>query len=159
MSRQFLARGIALLHPAALTMIWILCGVMPVTADVPAASLVLIALICGWAWAVYTISTAKAAQDGLPRWTPWIFLAPPVLAVIAEIASLPTSNSPVALLIFGTLFLGLWRAAQALEYADPQGKPVTVGRILATMLLMFFAIVGFWWLRHRIVRVAGSPAA
>ena len=159
MSRLFLARGVALLHPAALTVIWALCGVVPITASLPGARLVLISLVSGWAWAVYTISTAKAAQDGIPRWTPWIFLAPPLLAVIAEIASLPTSNSPVAVLFFGTLFLGLWRAAQALEYADPQGKPATVGRIIGTMFLMFFAIVGFWWLRHRIVRVAGSPAA
>jgi hypothetical protein len=153
-----LAKSVALLHPAVLTVVWILSSfATPLQSLI--SFLLLISIICGWSCAIYVVSLAKAPQDGQPRWTGWIFLAPPLLAVIAEIARLPTSNSPIAFLIFGTFFFGLWRAAQALEYADPQGKPVTVGRIAGTMLLMFFTIVGVWWLRHRIVRVAGSPAA
>jgi hypothetical protein len=153
-----LAKSIALLHPVALTVIWVVLSfATPLQPSI--TSLLLFSTICGWAWAIYGVSAAKAPQDGQPRWTGWIFLAPPLLAIIADITGLPTSNSPIAILMFGTLFFALWRAAQALEYADPQGKPVSAGRIAGTMLLMFFTIVGVWWLRHRIVRVAGSPAA
>jgi hypothetical protein len=153
-----LAWRIALLHPAVLTSIWVLFGILsfiaPLWQFVP--SLVLISMICGWAWAIYAISTERAPQESHPRWTSWIFLAPPLLAVIAKIFHLSTSNSPESLLFFATFLFGLWRAAQALEYADRQEKPVTVGRILETMVLMFFAIVGAWRLRPKISRVSGA---
>jgi hypothetical protein len=153
-----LAKRIALLHPAVMTSIWILVSLTSFIAPLWqfAPSLVLISTICGWAWAIYAISTEAAPQEGHPRWTSWIFLAPPLLAIIAKIFRLPTSNSPEALLFFATFFFGLWRAAQALEYADRQEKPVTVGRILGTMFMMFFAIVGVWRLRQKISRVSGA---
>lgn len=158
MSHLPLARRVALLHPGWLSLIWFLFGAMPAATLLPPVvqSFVLSSLICGWTWAIYVISIAKAPQNDQPRWTPLVFLAPPLLVIIAGVARLPTVNSPIAVLILGTLFFGLWRAAQALEYADSQGKPVVVGRILGTVLLMFFSIVGFWWLRQRIVRVAAE---
>jgi hypothetical protein len=160
MSHLPLARRVALLHPGFLSLIWFLFGTMPAAALLPPVvqSLALFSLICGWAWAIYVISIARVPQESHPAWTRWIFLAPPALVVAAAIGKLPTVNSPIAVLVLGTLFLALWRAAQALEYADKQEKPVTAGRIAGTMFLMFFSIVGFWWLRQRIVRVAASSS-
>lgn len=157
MSNLPLARRLALLHPGFLSLIWLLSGTIPVP---PAMrGFALFALTCGWAWAIYVVSVAKAPQDSHPRWTHWVFLAPPLLFVIGAVTGPLTPNSPTSILIVGTLFFSLWRTAQALEYADQQGKPVMAGRIAGTMFLMFFSIVGFWWLRQRIVRVAAASAA
>ena len=156
MTRLPLAKSIALLHPVVLTIVWF---ALSFAAPLPFVLALGMATICGWAWAIYVVSVAKAPQDGQPRWTEWIFVAAPLFAIIAEIAGLPTSNSPIAFLMIASLLFASWRAAPALEYADQQGKPVTAGRIAGTMLLVLFTIVGVWWLRHRIVRVAGSPAA
>ena len=154
-----LARRIALLHPAALTSIGILASISSFVAPLEsqfASSFIVLSMICGWAWGIYGISIEKTPQENHPRWTSWIFLAPPLLAIIAEIFHLPTTNSPEALIFFATLFFGLWRAAQALEYADPQAKPVTVWRILGTMAWMLFTLVGAWRLRPKILRVSNS---
>jgi len=122
------------------------------------SSAIVVSASCAWTWSIYMVSSAKAPQDSQPNWTRWIFLAPPSLVIIGAAFGLLTPNSPTSVLMLGTLLLGSWRAAQALEYADQQGKPITAGRIAGTMLLMVCALVGVWWLRQRILRVASlSP--
>jgi hypothetical protein len=64
-------------------------------------------------------------------------------------------NSPLALLFFATFFFALWRAAAALEHANRPVPPPTVGRIIGTMMLMFFTVIGVWVLRQKVVRAVG----
>lgn len=158
MSNLLLARKITCLHPAALTVGWLVVSVtstlVPLSPLSHVLTLALITLICGWTWAVYTVSVAITPAPIAPRWTPWLFLAPPLLAVIAEVAHLSMDNTPLAFAFFAFLFFALWRSAQALLVADPQGGPATAGRVFGTMMLFFFGIVGVWVLRPRILRVA-----
>lgn len=160
MYRPPIAQRIALLHPAILTIAWVLLNLVPLAALgrplVQGAFTALFAgLMCGWSWAVFTVSLAGRPAPEIPQWTPWIFLAPPAITLLAAVIGLPTRNSPVALLFFATLFFALWRAAEALERAASVGTPPTVGRILGTMMLMFFMIAGVWVLRQKVVRVSG----
>jgi len=158
MSNMPLARTLALLHPAVLTAIWIVCSLFPISGR-PLSSLILISAMCGWAWAVFMVSSRSLHAVSGPAWTPWVYLATPVVAWGSTALGLPTENSPSAFLFFGLLFLGLWRAAQSLEQASAQGRPATIGRIMGTMVLMFFSIVGVWVLRRKIVGVAGPLTA
>lgn len=160
MYRPAIARRIALLHPAILTIAWILLNLVPLTAlGMPLAqglfTTVFAGLMCGWSWAIFTASLARRPAPDIPQWTPWIFLAPPAITLVAAVIGLPTRNSPVSLLFFATLFFALWRAAEALERADNVGAPPTIGRILGTMILMIFMIAGVWALRQKVVRVSG----
>jgi hypothetical protein len=155
MYRPPIAQRIALLHPAILTIAWVLLNSVPLAAlDRPlvqgAFTALFAGLMCGWSWAVFTVSLARRPAPEIPQWTPWIFLAPPAITLLAAVIGLPTRNSPVAL-----LFFALWRAAEALEWAANVGTPPTVGRILGTMMLMFFMIAGVWVLRQKVVRVSG----
>lgn len=160
MYRPAVAQRIALLHPAILTTAWILLNLVPLAAlGMPVVQGLLTAvfagLMCGWSWAIFTVSHARRPAPEIPQWTPWIFLAPPAITLVAAVTGLPTQNSPVALLFFATLFFALWRAAEALEKAAKVGTPPTIGRILGTMMLMFFMIAGVWVLRQKVVRVSG----
>ena len=70
---------------------------------------------------------------------------------------LADGNSPVAFAIFAALFVGLTMSAKTLEKADaPDGNP-SVGRMLATFLLMYFAPIGVWVLRSKIIRASEQP--
>jgi len=120
MYRPAVAQRIALLHPAILTIVWILLHLvslaalgMPLFQGIFTA--LLAGLMCGWSWAIFTVSLARRPAPEIPEWTPWIFLAPPAIMLVAAIFGLPSRNSPVPLLFFATLFFALWRAAEALE--------------------------------------------
>ncbi|AYV46645.1 hypothetical protein CFHF_21895 [Caulobacter flavus] len=160
------ARRIALLHPAVVTLVMVIAAVAPGPLAVLAPSplvlglgmALLLTLTCIWPWAIYVVSAARLPSS--PAHAPWLFAAPPILGFIAKAAGLSTQNSPMAFLILGTLGLGLWLAAQALEQADPaKTTPPTTGRIATTMLLLMLPIIGAWMLRIRILRVAASVAA
>jgi type VI protein secretion system component VasK len=60
---------------------------------------------------------------------------------------------------FVALFVAIWFAAQALENADAPGGHASIGRILGTILLMYFAPIGVWVLRLKIRRVEAKTAA
>ena len=137
MSSMPLARTLALLHPAVLTAVWIVCSLFPIS-GLSLSSLILISAMCGWAWAVFMVSSRALHAAIYPAWTPWVYLATPAVAWVSAALGLPAENSPSAFLFFGLLFLGLWRAAQSLEQASGQGRPATIGRIMGTMALMFF---------------------
>lgn len=165
------ARRIALLHPGLVTATLILTSLAPQIAtasrspslsslDVAVWAAVVLTPMSGWAWAVYATANARRGPDGAPAWTPWLFAAAPLLAFIVKIFTPVYGKSPIEFLIMGVLALGLWRAAEALEQADPaKAGPPTTGRILATMALLFFSPVGCWVLRQKIVRVAQLSAA
>jgi hypothetical protein len=157
-----IARQIACVNPAALTAVLLMLGIAaPVMATsgmaTPLVSSALTALLigamCTWWWAVLLV-----ARNGLPhphsgRWD-WLFATPPLLVLTAGLANWPTVNSPAALAIFSTIFVVLTMSAKTLEKADaPDGDP-SVGRMLATVVLMYVAPVGVWILHAKIKRIA-----
>ena len=151
-----IARQVARGHPAVLTLVLIvLFAAQIVTSSGTMSPLLRGALMafplgamCGWWWAVLVV-----ARDGVGRWD-WVFVMPPLLALIAGFAGWPTVNSPVAFAIFFAVFVALTMAAKTLEKADaPDGDP-SVGRMLATFLLMYLAPLGVWVLHSKIIRVA-----
>lgn len=154
---QRLARG----HPAILTIVLLICFatqfVMASETVTPIATGALraapIGMMCCWWWAVFVVARASVQQTSSGRWD-WLFLMPSLLAFIAGIADWPTVNSPAAFAIFAALFVALTMSAKALEKADALDGNPSVGRILATFLLMYFGVIGVWVLRSKISRVA-----
>jgi len=155
------ARQIARGHPAVLTFVLIVFFAAQIAARGWTLSPFLkgaltafpIGAMCGWWWAVLVVARDGVSQPGSGRWD-WVFVTPPLLALIAGLAGWPTENSPVAFAIFFAIFVALTMSAKTLEKADaPDGDP-SVGRMLATFLLMYLAPLGVWVLRSKIMRVA-----
>ena len=161
-----ISRHIARAHPAILTSILLLSlgGYVLVstsTVGPPVRVLVLtlpIGVICLWLWAVFAV--ARASSGG-PKHAlrDVLFAVPPALDFTAKLAGWSMNNSPAAFVFFASLFVALWFAAQALENADAPGNFASVGRILATALIMYLAPVGVWILHSKIMRVADRTAA
>ena len=156
-----IARQVARGHPAGLTVVLLVCiaaqFAMTKATVAPLAKGALTAIPIGamscWWWAVLVVARNGVRQPSSNRWD-WLFVVPPLLALIAGLAGWPTENSPVAFAIFAALFVGLTMSAKTLEKADaPDGNP-SVGRMLATFLLMYFAPIGVWVLRSKIIRVS-----
>ena len=151
-----IARQVAQSHPAVLTFVLVVFYAAQIVASIGTISPLLrgalmafpLGAMCGWWWAVLVV-----ARDGVSRWD-WVFVMPPLLALISGLAGWPTGNSPLAFAAFFAIFVGLTMASKTLEKADASDGNPSVGRMLATFLLMYFAPVGVWVLRAKINRVA-----
>lgn len=117
-----------------------------------------LAIMCGWLWAICQVAR-PAVTDTMRLGASGIFIAPPLIALVAGLASWSTNNSPAAFAIFGFLFVGLWLSGSALERADRAPERAPIGPMLGNALLMYFSFVGVWVLRAKILRVADRAAA
>jgi len=159
MPRDF-AKQIAKSPPGALTALLLVSVVAQMIASgvalPPVARGALISLpiglICGWLWAVFNVSRHASLTPISPYWD-WIFAVPPAVALAAGLAGWSTQNSPAAFAIFLALFVGLSLAAKTLERVDAANDAPSIGRMLGTAVLMYFAPVGVWVLRGKILRV------
>ena len=155
------ARKVARGHPAALTVVLLVCFAAQVALTSspvsPVAKGALMAAplgaMCCWWWAVLVVAREGVRESRSNRWD-WLFVVPPLLALTAGVAGWPTEDSPVAFAIFAALFVGLTMSAKTLEKADAQDGNPSVGRMLATFLLMYVAPIGVWVLRSKIIRVS-----
>lgn len=153
-------------HPAILTVALLLCfaaqfGMASATVTPLARGILMAAPIgamCLWWWATLLVARHGSQQPSSGSWD-LLFTIPPLLALMAGLAAWPTDNSPAAFAIFASLFTVLTMAAKGLEKADaPDGNP-SVGRMMATFLLMYLAPIGVWVLRSKIVRAAERSAS
>jgi hypothetical protein len=112
----------------------------------------------GWIWSVYTVSTAALPERPRAGWIPYAFAAPPIIDAVAMVFGLSMNNSLAALLFFAAFLFCIGQTATAFEEADRGGAPGSLGKTLGTALLLFFSIVGLWWLRQRLLRVAARTA-
>lgn len=112
-----------------------------------------IALVCLWAWAIYSVCTPRLKDTIVAG----IFASAPLLALVAGVAGWSTNNSPTALMIFGLLFLALWLSASSLEDHYLSNGRNSLGHKLLTTLLLYFGVIGVWVLHPRIARIAGPP--
>lgn len=166
MSMSGISRRTARAHPAILTAVllisWFLQSVASSMAVPPLARGLLISIplgaMCFWYWAVFAVARASKPDGKVPQWA-WLFAVPPLLVLIVGFAGWSMNNSPAAFVFFVALFVAIWFAAQALENADAPGGPASIGRILGTILLMYFAPIGVWVLRLKIRRVEAKTAA
>ncbi|PIB96037.1 hypothetical protein CSW60_15905 [Caulobacter sp. X] len=115
---------------------------------------IVVALDLGWIWSVYTVSTASLPERPRAGWIPYVFAAPPIIDAVAIIFGLSMDNSPAAFLFFAAFLFCIGQTATALEEAGRGGAPGPLGKTLGTALLLFFSIVGLWWLRQRLLLVA-----
>lgn len=112
-----------------------------------------LAPMCVWLWAVFHVSK-PGPEAPVSDQRGWIFAMPPSVAFVAGVAGWSTNNSPAAFAVFLSLFVGIFWAARTLENVDAPTGSATVGRILATVILMYLAPLGAWVLRPKILRVA-----
>jgi len=153
---QRIARG----HPVVLTVVLLICFAVQFAVAVetvtPIARGILMAApigaMCLWWWAILVVARNSSGQPGSGRWD-WLFAMPPLLALIAGLAAWSTENSPTAYALFALIFILLTMSAKALEKADASNGDPSVGRMLATFLLMYLSPVGVWVLRPKINRV------
>ena len=159
-----IARRIVLLHPVVVSAAIIIGFAMPAFIQpLPihfllkgALSVLAFVTMCGWLWAVFDVANRAQPHPGSHHWG-WVFAAPPAITFIAGSAGWSNNNSPSAFAFFISLFVAITLAAKALEKAhDRDGNP-SVGRMLGTALLMYFAPVGVFALRGRILRAASQP--
>lgn len=162
MARDF-AKQIARWHPGVLTALLLVSVVAQMIASgvalQPVARGALISLpigvICGWLWAVFNVSRHASRTPISPYWD-WIFVIPPAIALAAGLAGWSTQNGPAAFVIFLALFIGLSLAAKTLERGVAINGDPSVGRMLGTAVLMYFAVVGVWALRAKILRLTSQ---
>lgn len=160
---MWIAERVLRLHPMVLTIVLLAALVGPslVEAISPALAtgllVIAVCCLCGWLWAVCTASLARDSASQR-RWMPWILLAPPMILLAAAIANWPLQNSPAALAFFATLFVGIWLTARALEGALSADRP-KFGPVFGTFLQLYFAFVGVWTLRSKILRLLDAPQA
>lgn len=155
------AGRILTLHPAVLTSLILVGFYLPLATQIYAPSGVvrgvLVALpyvaMNAWIWAVFHVSNEALSRSKSIHWG-WVFLAPPTVVLAAGSAGWSTDNSPSAFAFFIGLFVSITLAAKALEKAHHASGDPSVGRLLGTALLMYFAPIGLWVLRPRILRVA-----
>lgn len=112
----------------------------------------------GWVWSVYTVSTAALPERARAAWIPYVFAAPSIIDALASVFGLSMNNSPAAFLFFAAFLFCIGQTAMALEEADRGGAPASLGKTLGTALLLFFSVIGLWWLRQRLLRVASRTA-
>ncbi len=112
-----------------------------------------IGAMCVWWWAVLVVARNGSKPSGPGRWD-WVFAIPPLLTLVAGLAGWPTENSPAAFAIFMAIIVALTMSAKTLEKADAPDGDLSVGRMLATFILMYLAPLGVWILRAKILRVA-----
>ncbi|HJV41441.1 hypothetical protein [Caulobacter sp.] len=115
---------------------------------------VAITLDLGWIWSVYTVSVAALPERPRAAWIPYVFAAPPIIDAVTLVFGLSMNNSPTAFLFFAAFLFCIGQTAMVLEEADRGGAPGSLGKTLGTALLLFFSIVGLWWLRQRLLRIA-----
>jgi hypothetical protein len=109
--------------------------------------------MCVWLWAIFHVSKLGSVAP-VSNQREWVFILPPLIAFAGGLAGWSTHNSPAAFAIFLSLFVGISWTAKTLENVDaPTGK-ATIGRMIATAILMYFAPIGAWVLRPKILRVA-----
>ncbi len=108
---------------------------------------------CVWLWAVFHVARRASPVAISAHWD-WVFAFPPVISLAAGLAGWSTHNSPAASAVFLSLFVGLSLSARTLENVDAANGSASVGRLLATALLMYAAPIGMWVLRPKILRVA-----
>ncbi len=109
--------------------------------------------MCVWLWAVFHVSNL-GLEAPIANQQGWVFALPPLIAFAAGMAGWSTKNSPAAFAVFLSLFVGISWAAKTLEKVDTPTGNATIGRILATAVLMYLAPIGVWVLRPKILRVA-----
>ena len=109
--------------------------------------------MCGWIWAIFQVSSCglPGTASGLQK---WIFAAPPAIVFVAVTAGWSLSNSTSAVVFFISLFVAVWLSASALEQAHDRGGKPSVGGTLSTALMMYFAPLGVWGLRAKVLQVA-----
>lgn len=117
-----------------------------------------LALNLSWIWSVYTVATAALPERTRASWIPYVFAAPPLIDAIALVLGLSMSNSPTAFLFFAAFLFCIGQTATAFEEADRSGAPGPLGKTLGTALVLFFSVVGLWWLRQRLMRVSARTA-
>ena len=160
-----IARVVARAHPAVLTAVFLVGAFAPMA--VPTANLappwrgllmaIAIGVPCLWYWAVFVV--AASSRPGVaPPGRQWLFAAPPVWALMTGWAGWSTTNSPAATVFFIVFLIAVGAAAQALENADAPAGHASVGRILATTLLMLLTLIGVWVLWLKIRRVEARSA-
>lgn len=154
------AKSLLTLHPWVLTVLLLGFNLAagPVSWIAPPLAQTLnwltVAVDMSWIWSIYTVSTAVVPERSRPAWEPWIFVVPSLVEMIAMIGKLSMNNSPAAFLFFAAFLFCIGRTAIALETADPSAAPTSMGKTLGTAALLFFSVVGVWWLRQRLLRVA-----
>lgn len=121
-------------------------------------NLLIVMIDLGWIWSVYTVAIATMPELRRPAWISWVFAAPPLISAIATIFDLSMNNSPGAFLFFAAFLFCIGRTAVELETADSTGAPAGMGKTLGTAALLFFAPLGVWWLRQRLLRIANRTA-
>lgn len=116
--------------------------------------------MCLWLWAVFSVASRASPTVISGSWD-WVFALPPAIAVSAGLAGWSTHNSLAASAVFLSLFVALSLSAKTLENVDAVSGNASVGRLLATALLMYLAPIGMWVLHAKILRVAarsrGTP--
>lgn len=165
-----IAHRIARWHPIILTAVFLVgtlaqLSVFSLTLSPLARGILMLTPLgpmCIWLWAVFRVAR-RASETPIPSHREWVFAIPPVIAFAAGFAGWSTNNSPAAFAIFLSLFVGLSWAAKTLENVDAANGNASIGRMLATALLMYLAPLGVWVLRPKILRVAarteGTPDA
>jgi hypothetical protein len=156
-----IARRIVMLHPAIISAAIMIGYAMPLFVQILPLHVLLkgalyvfpFVAMCTWIWAVFHVANRTLPHPRSHHWG-WVFAAPPAIIFVAGSAGWSTNNSPSAFAFFISLFVAITLAAKALEKAhDPDGNP-SVGRMLGTALLMYFAPVGVFALHGRVLRVA-----
>lgn len=117
-----------------------------------------LALNLGWIWSVYTVATAALPERPRAGWIPYVFAAPPIIDALAIVFGLSMNNSPTAFLFFAAFLFCIGQTATTFEEADRGGAPSSLGKTLGTALLLFFSVVGLWWMRQRLLRVLARTA-
>lgn len=165
-----IAQRVVRWHPVILTLV-LLAGLAAqlsvLNSDLPPSARGLLMLfppgpVCLWLWAVFSVARRASLNAHSAYWE-WVFAFPPAISLCAGLAGWSTNNSPAAFAVFLSLFVGLSLSAKTLENVDAPGGSASVGRMLATALLMYFAPIGMWVLHSKILRVAarsnGMPSA
>ena len=156
-----LALRIVRWHPIVLTTLFVTGALAQVafaeTTPPPLVRAILmlipVGLICVWLWAIYRVASLASATPPRRGWD-WIYVVPPIIAVVTGLAGGSLNNTPSAFAMFVSLFVGLSRAAKTLENVSDKNGSAPIGQMLLTALLMYVAPLGVWVLRSKILRVA-----
>lgn len=118
-------------------------------------SAAIVALHMVWLWGVY-LRTRSPRGSLVLR---WVFSLPLLCALFAA-SVIEYNRSTVGLAMFANsvgsvCFLGaLWIAAGALVERQTAVRPPPIASRLGTAILMFYAPIGVWWIRPKILGTA-----
>lgn len=159
------ASALATIHPGVFTVLTLASLILSASGHSPQGfvgaiiGLCGVALTLGWVTSVGVMSAGEKAKREAPILT--LLCCGAVGAIGAKAMLYPpgTRNTPWDVLGLGLVIVLLWRSALALETATPGTASPSTGRILKTMALVFFSVVGVWILRPRLLQIAAAKRA